>query len=113
MNANLLKLKLYLKLLALKALPDIERRALEAYERTGTVVHDKRQFAREYVLERYAQATAKIPGLRDTKLDDLAVGAAIDETLDWAWDQLGDVLNSISHDPVVTAPDLPKGGEAQ
>lgn len=109
MNMNVLKL--HLKLLALKALPDIERRALEAYQRTGVVIKDKRAFARQYVLDRYAKATAHVPGLNATTLDDLAVGAAVDEALDWAWDQLGDVLNSISHDPEVRAPELPQGGE--
>lgn len=113
MNETLLRLKLYLRLLALKALPDVERRALEVYERTGVIVKDKEELAVQYGMERYAQVTAKVPGLNATTLDDLAVETMMREAVRWAWGKLGVALNEISHDPEVRAPELPQGGEAQ
>ena len=108
---NLNALKLQLKLLALKALPEIERQAIAAAQ-TGIklVGPAKKAQAVEYIVAQYAKATANVPGLKDTLVDDDLVREHAGEAIDWAFDHVGGLLNSLVHAPVTDDAALPQGG---
>lgn len=102
-----------LKLLALKAIPEIERRAVEwLAENKGAVFGDKRKAALEYMCEQYKRSTSGVPGLKDTDLDDKVFREYAEKYLDWAWEQLGELVNDAARLPApsTTASELPAGG---
>lgn len=104
-------LKLQLKLLALKAVPEIERRALAwMAEHKDQAFGSKREAALTYMKEQYAKSTQRIPGLNATTVDDELFAAYAGQYLDWAWAQLGAVVNGMSHEPVNNDATLPAGG---
>ncbi|RJF74904.1 hypothetical protein D3875_02605 [Deinococcus cavernae] len=108
---NMTMIKLQLKLLALKAIPEIERRALAwLAENKDQVFGNKRAAALAYMKEQYAKSTAHVPGLNATDIDDRWFTEQAEHYLDWAWAQLGDVVNGVVREPVNNDPTLPKGG---
>lgn len=113
LNALTAAARVRLKLLALKAIPEIERRAVEwLAENKGAVFGDKREAALEYMCEQYKRSTASIPGLKDTDLDDKVFRQYAEQYLDWAWEQLGELVNDAARLPApsTTASELPAGG---
>lgn len=109
---NMQMLKLQLKLLALKAIPEIERRAVKwLAENKDQVFGSKRAAALAYMKEQYAKSTAGIPGLNATDLDDKEFAKLAEKYLDWAWAQLGDVVNDVVREPVNNDHSLPAGGQ--
>lgn len=99
-----------LKLLAFEALPEIERRGLDYLQQHGTKLVDKRQMAIDFIMARYSQFTAVIPGLNLTTIDDDLVRAKAGEAIDEAWKKLGTTLNKLSRQPITDDATLPKGG---
>ncbi|GAA3995131.1 hypothetical protein GCM10022631_01570 [Deinococcus rubellus] len=112
MNALTLNtLKLHLKLLALKALPEIERQAVAVAQAGITLASAaKRAQGTEYIVTQYAKATANVPGLKDTLVDDQLVREHAGEAIDWAFGQIGGLLNGLVHAPVTDDGTLPQGG---
>ena len=108
---NLNALKLQLELLALKALPEIERQAVNIAQ-TGIklVGPAKRAQGTEYVVAQYAKATANVPGLKDTLVDDELVREHAGEAIDWTFGQIGGLLNGLVHAPVTDDGTLAPGG---
>ena len=106
--------KRHLKLLALKAVPEIERRAIEWYLKTGEKIVGKAKDgqALDAIMAAYKVATSSIPGLNMTTIDDELVRKAAREALDWAWNEIGDIVNDASKPPVTDDASLPKGGLA-
>ncbi|WP_019585204.1 hypothetical protein [Deinococcus apachensis] len=108
---DLHRIEVEFKLLALKAVPEIERRALEWKAQHGDKMFaDKRTLALDYIVSSYAAATAGVPGLNLTTLDDDFVRAQAAKALDWAWSQTGDLVNQTVHAPVTNDSTLPTGG---
>lgn len=108
---DLHRIEIEFKLIALKALPEIERRALEWKAQHGDKVFgDKRTLALDYIVGTYTAATAGVPGLNLTTLDDEFVRAQAAKALDWAWAQAGDLINETVHAPVTNDASLPAGG---
>lgn len=107
---NMTWLKVQMKLLALRAIPEIERRAAEAWKVHGTKITDKEEQAVEYIVGSYATATAGVPGLNATKFDDEIVRDQARKALKWAWAQIGDIVNDVTREPVTNDLSLPAGG---
>ena len=105
-------LKRHLKLLALKAIPEVERRAIEWYLKHGEKIvgQAKDGQALDAIMEAYKVATSSIPGLNATTIDDELVRKYAREALDWAWNEIGDIVNDASKPPVADDSSLPKGG---
>jgi hypothetical protein len=103
-------LKRHLKLLALKALPEIEQRAARWFQQHGEKLGGKRELALDYMEAQYTRATAAIPGLKDTSIDDLLMRQFSGEALDWAWELIGDQINALGRAPVNNDTSLPNGG---
>lgn len=102
-------LKRHLKLLALKALPEIEQRAALWFQQHGQKLGGKRELALDYMLAQYARATAGVPGLSMTTIDDALVRQFSGEALDWAWSLIGDQINALGRAPITTDTSLPNG----
>lgn len=110
MNKQMIRIQL--KLLALKAIPEIERRAVKWLEENkDQVFGSKRAAALAYMKDQYAKSTARIPGLNATKVDDEWFAEQAEHYLDWAWAQLGDVVNDVVREPVNNDHSLPAGGQ--
>ncbi|MBZ9750744.1 hypothetical protein K7W42_07705 [Deinococcus sp. HMF7604] len=107
---NLKQLELQMKLLALRAIPEIERRAAEAWQQHGSKVTDKENQALAYIVGAYATATAGVPGLNATKFDDEIVRDHARKALRWAWGQIGDIVSDVAREPVTDDTSLLKGG---
>lgn len=96
MNKTLLTA--YLRTLAAKAIPELERKAMEWYLRHGDVLRDKRELALDYAMQQYAQATARIPVLAATTLDDQTVRQLLRQALDSVWTELDDRIKQAARD---------------
>lgn len=103
-------LKRHLKLLALKALPEIEQRAALWFQQHGEKLGGKRELALDYMVAQYARATATVPGLKDISIDDALVRQFSGEALDWAWTLIGDQINALGRAPVNNDTSLANGG---
>lgn len=110
MNAQTLTLQL--KLWALKAIPAVEARAIEWFNQNGEKIIgvEKRKQAVEEIMKAYRVASVGIPGLSLTTIDDEIVRAAAVKALDWAWEEIGEIINEASAAPVVDDAGLGKGG---
>ncbi len=110
MNAKWIKLQL--RLLALKAIPEIEQKAVEWYLQHGEKIVGKAKdgLALDAIMKAYGLATSSVPGLNLTTLDDDLVRKAAREALDWAWAEIGDLINDVSKPPVTDDTTLPTGG---
>lgn len=72
-------LKALLTSLAAKAIPEIERLAIEAYLKDRTGFRDKGRLAVQYAMTQYKVMSARIPALAMTTLDDMALNAVVDD----------------------------------
>ncbi len=105
-------IELQLKLLALKAIVETERRGIEYFSANGEKLKDKSDVALAYLKGAYATATAGVPGLNATTIDDMLLADAMVKARDWAWDQIGGLVNQISSEPVTDDSTLPTGGQS-
>ncbi len=107
MNFNTEFFKKYFRTIALKAVPEIEKRALEWLAQNGkTVFGDRREEALKYIMEAYKIASARVPLLALTDMDDKLVREYAEQALDWAWGQLEDIVHEEVRvtDPLVYTP---------
>lgn len=75
-------LKALLTSLAAKAIPEIERLAIEAYLKDRTGFRDKGRMAVQYAMTQYKVMSARIPALALTTLDDMALEMALNAVVD-------------------------------
>ncbi|WP_034335153.1 hypothetical protein [Deinococcus misasensis] len=108
MEWTLNQIKADLRLLAIKAMSEIEHQArvLLATEGQKLLGAEKRQLAVSAVMQGYAALTVNIPVLNATQIDDHLVRRWAEEAVDWACEQLCDVINKLGRTPVVGAPEL-------
>lgn len=98
-----------LRLLALKAYAEVETQArtLLATEGPKLLGEEKRLLAVNIVMQGYEVLSANIPVLNATQIDDRLVRRWAKEAVDWACEQVGDLINAVGRTPVVGATDLP------
>lgn len=96
-----------LKLIALKALPAIEQKAIAFAKETHQKMAGKRGAAVDYVMQQYGAIEASIPGLKDTTLDNDLLRAQAGAAVDWAWGELGDVINALGRQAAQPTPAQP------
>lgn len=108
MNKTLLTA--YLRTLVAKAIPEMEKRAIEWYLRHGEVLRDKRALALDYAMQQYKAATKNVPLLAATEIDDQLVRQMLSQALDGVWVELDDRIKQAARD--VTQP-AQSGRDAQ
>lgn len=96
MNKTLLTA--YLRTLAAKAIPEMEKRAIEWYLRHGEVLRDKRALALDYAMQQYKAATKNVPLLAATEIDDQLVRQMLSQALDSVWTELDDRIKQAARD---------------
>lgn len=97
-----------LRLLALKAYAEVEAqgRLLLATEGPKLLGEEKRLLAVNIVMQGYQVVTANVPILNATTIDDNLVRQWAAEAVDWACEEIGDLINRVGRTPVVGAPEL-------
>jgi nucleoside-diphosphate-sugar epimerase len=103
------------KLYALEAVVTVERIAKEALLETGIKIlgADKNAQAKKLALDAYKIATAGIPVLNMTMIDDELVKQGVDAAVDWIFEKVKDVLHLAADaipDNSVSDPSLKPGG---
>lgn len=98
-----------LRLLAIKAYAQVEAQArmLVATEGPKLLGEEKRMLAVNIVMQGYAVLTANVPVLNATTIDDNVVRQWAKEAVDWACEEVGDLINHVGRTPVVGAPEIP------
>ena len=111
MEWTLNQIKADLRLLAIKAMSEVETQArmLLATEGQKLLGPEKRQLAVNLVCQGYSVLSANIPVLNATEIDNHLVKNWATEAVDWACEHLCDVINSLGRTPVVGAPELSGG----
>ncbi|MFB9994931.1 hypothetical protein ACFFLM_23555 [Deinococcus oregonensis] len=64
----------------------------------------------EAIMQASRLATQNVPGLSLTTIDDELERKAACKALDWAWAEMGDIVNDASKPPVTDDSSLPIGG---
>lgn len=103
---------LTLKLRALEAVASAEAYGRDVATREGRKLLgvEKRADAVRSVVDAYRHITKDVPGLNETDLDDKFVEKKAVELVDWAFERIGGLLNTVTRDAVSNAPNVPAGG---
>lgn len=98
-----------LRLYALKAISEVEAQAriLLATEGPKLIGEEKRRMAVQHVMTGYRIITANVPVLNATDIDDRLAQQWAEEAVDWACEQIGDLINKVGRTPVAGVSDLP------
>lgn len=97
-----------LRLLALKAVANVEHQArvFLATEGIKWTSEDKQKMAVNLVMEGYKVMTANIPILSGSQVDDVLVKKWCTQAVNWACNEVCDLINSLGRTPVTGAPEL-------
>ncbi len=100
------------KLLALQAIPEIERQAIKFYNETRTKIEspEKWNLALDFGVAKYKQLTDTLPVIGDTTIDDVFVRSLMDDAMKWAWREIGDVVNDVTKEPSNVDMHIPSPG---
>lgn len=103
------QVKADLRLLAIKAMSEVETQArmLVAVEGPKLLGKEKWDMAVNLVCQGYSVLSANIPILNATDLDDNLVRHWAAEAVDWACEQVGNLINQVGRTPVVGASEVP------